>query len=238
MAENIYKDKIISVLGDSISTFRGVIPEKNAARYPQDDLLTEVDLTWWSRVIAALSARLGFNDSWAGSQVSNILDARDGNIGYDTCMANPERIKNLSLCGDPDIIFLFGGTNDLGRALYPVGAFDEALCPSAPDYTRTKWQTFIDGYIEAVLRIRDIHPHAELICLVPGYVRGYFAPEKADAAAEELIKLCDHFGVRFVDLRADGITKGNADVYLPDGLHPNAEGMKLIADCILGKILS
>ena len=77
MAENIYKEKIISVLGDSISTFYGVIPEKNAARYPQDNLLTDVNLTWWSRVITALSARLGFNDSWAGSQVSNVLDKRD-----------------------------------------------------------------------------------------------------------------------------------------------------------------
>ena len=238
MAENIYKEKIISVLGDSISTFYGVIPEKNAARYPQDNLLTDVNLTWWSRVIIALSARLGFNDSWAGSQVSNVLDKRDGNIGYETCMANPERIRNLSLRADPDIIFLFGGTNDLGRALYPIGIFDEKLCPTSPDYTKTKWDDFISGYTEAILRIRDIHKSSEIICLIPGYVRGYFTPEKLDLAAEELIKLYNHFGLRYVDLRKDGITRENADTYLPDGLHPNAEGMKLISDLILKEILS
>ncbi len=238
MAENYYKNSIISILGDSISTFRSVIPEKNAARYPQDNLLTDLNLTWWMRVISELGASLGFNDSWAGSQVSNIYDKPEGNLGPDRCMANPERIKNLSLGGIPDVIFLYGGTNDIGRALYPIGRFDVAHCSVTPDYSLTKWQTFVDGYTETLLRLRDCYPKSEIICLLPGYVKGYYTPEKADEAVTELEKLCSHFGIRTIDLRKSGITQETADVYLPDGLHPNSEGMKLISDLVVSSLLS
>ena len=49
---NNYKGKVISIMGDSISTFAGYIPEedgfnlKHYPRYPQDNLLTDVNETW------------------------------------------------------------------------------------------------------------------------------------------------------------------------------------------------
>ena len=58
MAELKFKDKTISILGDSISTFKGVIPERNASRYPQDNLVTELNGTWWMMVINHFGARL------------------------------------------------------------------------------------------------------------------------------------------------------------------------------------
>ena len=47
-----YKNKIISILGDSISTFMGYIPRadgvnlEHRTRYPQEDLLADVNDTW------------------------------------------------------------------------------------------------------------------------------------------------------------------------------------------------
>lgn len=47
-----FKGKVISILGDSISTFTGYIPvsdgfnREHLARYPQDNLLTDVNETW------------------------------------------------------------------------------------------------------------------------------------------------------------------------------------------------
>ena len=51
------KGKVISILSASTSTFAGYIPEadgfnlKHRARYPQDNLLTNVYQTWWMRLI-------------------------------------------------------------------------------------------------------------------------------------------------------------------------------------------
>ena len=237
MAENKYKNKTVSVLGDSISTFLGYIPERNAPRYPQENLLMDVEDTWWMRVIAALDMRLAFNDSWAGSQVSNIFDSPEGNLGPDRCMANPERIKNLSRNSVPDVIFLYGGTNDVGRALYPIGVFDATACPLSPDWSKHKWQSFTEGYTEALLRLRCVYPDSQIICLLPGYVRSYYTPERMNTAGTELEKICNHLGVKYIDLKLCGIGEGNYDKYLPDGIHPNREGMKLIADYIISNLI-
>ena len=62
-----YKGKVISILGDSISTFAGYIPVadgfnlEHLPRYPQDNLLTDVNETWWMQVINQLA---GCNRQW------------------------------------------------------------------------------------------------------------------------------------------------------------------------------
>lgn len=59
-----YAGKVISIMGDSISTFAGYIPvadgfnREHLARYPQDNLLTDVNETWWMQVVAELDAKL------------------------------------------------------------------------------------------------------------------------------------------------------------------------------------
>lgn len=51
-AESSFNGQVISILGDSISTFAGYIPVADGhnlthrARYPQSNLLTDVTLTW------------------------------------------------------------------------------------------------------------------------------------------------------------------------------------------------
>lgn len=233
MAKRKYEDKIISILGDSISTFKGIIPERNASRYPQDNLVTELNETWWMMVINSFCAHLGVNNSWAGSQVSNIYDKPDGNLGPDRCMASMERISTLGDNGKPDVIFMYGGTNDLGRGLYGIGAFSPSLVPPKVDLDSTKWQTFIEGYIAAVMRIMYTYPEAELVALLPGYVTEYFTPERLDLANGELIKLCNYFDISYIDLRKCGITFENASDLLPDGIHPGKEAMKLISESII-----
>ena len=75
-----FEGKVISILGDSISTFAGYIPVADGfnlahkTRYPQDNLLTDVNETWWMQVIHQLDAKLGINDSWASTEVYNYID--------------------------------------------------------------------------------------------------------------------------------------------------------------------
>ncbi len=106
-----YNEKIISILGDSISTFGGYIPRADGKiattpkDIPQGNLLTDVNETRWMRIINQLEARLGVNDSRAGSTVGNVLDEHKENEGPDAVLASVTGITNLGSKGTPDLIY-------------------------------------------------------------------------------------------------------------------------------------
>ena len=89
-----FAGKVVSIMGDSLSTFEGWIPVEDGhnlnhrKRYPQSNLYEDVRLTWWHMLINNLGAKLRVNDSWAGSMVSNTATTNSGDIGPDACMAS------------------------------------------------------------------------------------------------------------------------------------------------------
>ncbi len=227
-----YRGKRISILGDSISTFTSYIPDADGvnlahrARYPQDNLLTNVNDTWWMKVINTLGASLGINDSWAGSTVSNSIDGNERDFGVDAAMASLTRIRNLGANGTPDIIFFFGGTNDAGK-MVKKGSFDGNF---TPDLAAVKWDSFAEAYCEALCRLKYFYPNAELISLTPSFSNGYYDNSRLSEFADLIIEICSHYKVKCIDLRLSGI----AFDMLPDGLHPNADGM----DCIYKSVIN
>ena len=237
-AEN-YKSKVISILGGSNCTFAGYIPVADGfnlthrARYPQDNLLTDVNDTWWMQTLTALDAKLGINDSWAGSQVLNTMDGNSGDLGEDASMASLTRIQNLGSNGTPDVILFFGGCNDMGRGV-TLGSFDSVTAPTHADLTATKWDSFADAYVAAVLRMRHFYPDAQILVMLPYNSPSYFTAEKVESYGTVIKAICDHYGVTYVDLRDCGITSSD----LPDGIHPNAAGSDYITDAVLGALLS
>ena len=116
----------VGIMGDSISTFKEWIPSNFAAYYPHTNSsngksLTEVEQTWWYRLIYDLmpDATLDRNLSYSGSFVTK-LD--DGNTRDEWTF--PTR---CSMYEDPDIIIIHGGTNDRGisrGSMVPLGSFD------------------------------------------------------------------------------------------------------------------
>lgn len=234
-----YAGKVISILGDSISTFGGYIPVEDGfnlthrARYPQSNLLTDVNETWWMQTIAAFDAKLGINDSWAGSRVSNSIDGNSGDQGENTCMASLTRIQNLGSNGTPDVILFFGGTNDIGTYV-TMGSFDPASAPTEVDLTATKWDTAADAYVAAIMRLQHFYPDAQIFALLPTYTKSYYKDERLAAYNEVFAAICQHYNVPYVDLRESGITLD----YLPDGIHPNAEGMDFITNAIVSLMQS
>ena len=63
----------IFILGDSYSTFTGLIPEGygswySAAPKPETDV-TRADQIWWKRLLAQAEGNVVLNDSWSGSTV-------------------------------------------------------------------------------------------------------------------------------------------------------------------------
>ena len=105
---NLQAQVKVSVLGDSYSTFEGYIPEGNEPWYGAEmgNDVRNVEDTWWYRLIEENGLELELNNSWSGATICNT-----GYNGEDYT----ER-SFLTRSGDlgenPDIIFVFGGTND------------------------------------------------------------------------------------------------------------------------------
>ena len=234
-----YKGKVISILGDSISTFAGYIPvadgfnREHLPRYPQDDLLTDVNETWWMQVVTELGAKLGINDSWRGSTLSGAVPVTTGDTGENAAMSNLTRIQNLGSNGTPDVILLYGGTNDLAH-VSKVGSFDPEYAPTEVDLTTKKWDNLADGFVHTLLRLRHYHPDAQILAMLPTYTASYYSNEKLAEGNGVMAEICEHYHIPYVDLRDSGVTAA----YLPDGIHPGEAGMDLITQAVVDALLS
>lgn len=227
-----YKGKVISVMGDSISTFAGYIPTADGfnlahrTRYPDTSRIpdvTNVNQTWWMQVVHALDAKLGINESWAGSTIywGDNMSTKNADTGEKAAMASLTRIQNLGANGTPDVIFLYGGGNDKAKGV-KVGSFDPAKVPAEVDLTCTKWDSFADSCVAALMRMRHYYPDAEIVVLM------------SIASAENdyirvMRSICEHFEIPFIFLNECGLA---ANMH-PDGSHPNDAGMDVITDAIL-----
>lgn len=222
----------ISVIGDSISTFRSWIPIGNAVYY-SDSSNHDVhyDNTYWytlTRLIA--NSRIEKNISWSGSCVSSFDDQVE-KPGFTTRMASDG-------LGSPDIVIIHGGTNDCGRsgmyntAGYAVGTRGAALTPAltvpesvlealyAKDASQLDTQYYLDSYVKLIKQIRAAHPAAKIVILVGDR---FTAPQQ-----DALHKIAAHYAddnVRIVDYLEDGYDS------LPkySGSHPTAGGHTTMA---------
>ena len=233
-----YKGKVISIMGDSISTFAGYIPvadgynREHLSRYPQDNLLTDVNETWWMQVVDQLDAKLGINESWRGSTLSGAVPVTTGDTGENAAMSNLIRIQNMGSNGTPDVILLYGGTNDLAH-VSKVGTFDPAAAPTQVDLTTKKWDNLADGFVHTLLRMRHYYPDATIVALLPTYTASYYSDETLAQGNAVMVQICEHYGIPYVDLRESGVTAE----HLPDGIHPGEEGMDLITAAVLDLLL-
>lgn len=144
---NLYGKKI-SILGDSLSTFKDNIPSGNVTYYPNDNNdVTLVEQTWWMSLIHNSNAKLEINNSFSGSKVS-------GSEGS----SYTKRVENL---GNPDYIIIHGGTNDIWQNV-PVGTLHFDL--SKDDLNKNE---FADSYDLMIRKCRELYPHANIILVIP-----------------------------------------------------------------------
>lgn len=113
--------KSVSILGDSYSTYEDfVTPSTNELWYyakskPERTDVKDVRQTWWYQVIKENGWRLCVNNSYSGATIS--YTGYDGNDYRDRSFNT--RMTDL---GNPDIIFIFGATND-SWAGTPIGEY-------------------------------------------------------------------------------------------------------------------
>lgn len=121
--------KKVSVIGDSISSFKGYIPAGYSAHYPATDgTLTLVNETYWHKLIYKYmkNAELEVNIAFSGSTVTNTTEENYVKK-YSTSSpaawwhkSFPERFQQCGGMGNPDIILIHGGTNDWAHNIDPL----------------------------------------------------------------------------------------------------------------------
>lgn len=204
----IYTGKKFSVLGDSISTFKGITLDDPNTFYGQvmcrKGGFSGAEDTWWMRVINGLGGVFEKDNAFAGSCVT------DG-YGLGRGMSTEERTGAL---GSPDVILIFAGANDLGFHV-PADEFRAA-------------------YERMLSRLREKHPDAEIWCstLMNGRKvlddEPFFMGEEPSKELEPfsgIIRECAAAaGAHLVDTAASGVVYDAID-----GCHPTAHGMAQIA---------
>ncbi len=148
--------KLVSILGDSVSTFQGYNPRGYSVFYDAQmqrvNGLNSVSDTWWDMVISSMNARLCVNNSYSGSKVTG---------DSFPAAACEERLQNLgSRESAPDYILIYAGFNDFASGTELISSLDT--------------YGFEDSYDQVLRTIRQNYPSAKTICatLMRTRVRG------------------------------------------------------------------
>ncbi len=192
----------VSILGDSYSTYEGfVTPSTNEvwyyAKHGQKTDVESVTQTWWHLLINEMGYRLCVNNSYSGSTVC--YSGYDGNDYSARSFLN--RMDNL---GCPDIIFIFGATND-SWANSPLGEYKYA------DFTYGDYYYYRPALSALLLHMRQRYPNVRLYFLLNDGLR--------DEINRSTKKICQYYKVKCIELHQ--IDKVNG--------HPTTKGHYQIA---------
>lgn len=234
---NPYKGKYISWLGDSITTFSGWMPSGNASHYPTGSV-QNVDQTYWKKVMDRLEMNLCLNNSWSGSRMSG--------TGTSSGVYRADNMHNGAQ--DPDVIVINLGTNDFNGGV-AMGSYNGV--GNVP----TDASTFGEAYAICLDKMLKRYPRAQVwCCTFPGGERHGTTqsfPERHSNGTEltqynDVIRnIATAFGCRVIELARCGLNTVNVQVYMNDyssgtgqALHPNEAGMELMANQVIGQLLS
>ena len=198
----------ISILGDSYSTFKGyVVPDTNAVWYPQkpeNNDVQDIRQLWWHQLIREHGYRLCQNNSFSGATICN--------TGYDK-----EDYSDRSFCtrlwylGDPDIILMFGGTND-SWAHSPIGDYQYG------DWEKSDLYKFRPAIAYLLANLQNRYPGTEIYVIIN--------TELGDDVTSSMKTVCDHYNVKYIELK---------DIEKQWG-HPSQKGMQAIAEQVAAAI--
>lgn len=202
-----YKEAKITLIGDSISTFSGWIPEGYVNYYPQG-VIDSVEKTYWHILCSMLSASIQ-NLSYACSSVTNQV------------LPEYNLFKRVSLVNcDSSLIIIAVGVNDTEKE-DNVGEYDYDK-----DIESYNESIFTEAYIKAVRTLRLLHPKTDILLVA-------MAPEGSMLNRTAAIKeIAEHYGLMFFDAR----TCYGGGLHPDTDADDNGDEMKNIANGILNCI--
>ena len=243
----------VSIIGDSISTFKGWCDTtKGGAYYPKNDCdVSTVDKTWWYNLIYNKMTTGTFEKNISAGNTTVVQNTTGDSSAYWYGWDFGTRLQQLGI-GNPDVVLIHGGTNDYGHTSW-YGTSEELIdgvamsVSSFPDESIDKLDelyatasdaatiaeadaldgtTFCSAYIRLIRMILVRHPNAKVVCVIGGYLKG------GQGAAIKLI--ADRFGadkVRYADIQGEGVT-----ISMYNNPHPDAAGMATMANFIYSKV--
>lgn len=189
---------VISILGDSYSTFEGYIPDGNESWYFTEPIENRTDVvdvkqTWWWQLISEGGYILGVNDSYSGATISY--------TGYNGEDYSPRSfLTRLPRLGSPDILLIFGATND-SWAKSPLGEF------VYDKISRDMLYEFRPALGKLLSEAQNRYPGTKIVFIVN--------TELKSEISSSIIEVCKHYGIRYIELR---------DIDKQHG-HPSVKGM-------------
>ncbi|MDO4164965.1 MAG: SGNH/GDSL hydrolase family protein [Bacteroides sp.] len=202
-----YAQQKISILGDSYSTYGGyVTPSTNLCWYNGTDGgdksdkndVKSVEETWWHRLAQEHGYQLDVNNSYSGSTVC--CTGYRKNDYSDRAFIT--RILNL---GNPDIILVFGGTNDSWAGV-PIGEFQYA------DWTKKDLYRFRPAFAYLLDALIRLYPSATIYSITNS--------ELSAEVTNSMDEICRHYQITNIRLH---------DIEKQWG-HPSVKGMESICE--------
>ncbi len=195
--------KRVSILGDSYSTFEGYIPAENEPWYFQKidtsrSDVVNVRLTWWWQLIKDGGYLLEKNESYSGATICY--------TGYNDDDYSPRSfITRLPRVGSPDILIIFGCTND-SWAGAKVGNYQYS------DFKRGDLYFYRPALAKLLDEALSRYPNVDIYFVVNSELRRDIV--------ESTLTICKHYDIPCIQL--ENVEKRWG--------HPTAKGMKSIAD--------
>lgn len=212
----------LAIIGDSISTFEGIIPSGHKAYYTNPPAsgcdVTDWTKTYWGHLINDYwHSTLDVNTSWSGSSVAS---GKEGAVR--TPFVDDSR---LSLLNDPDCVILFGGTND---AIDSNGIGLGEFSYDTPLASINHNKRFRDAYIYVIKYIQENFPSAMIICIIGTDITGDYGTSVEAIAS--------HYSLPCIDFRGEKNVAGKVTIF--SGSHPDAAGHAYMAQKIYNETLS
>lgn len=208
-----------SILGDSYSTFEGYVHPDSNDVYPYEDIgLTGPEQMWWAQVADSTGWVLERNNSFSGSLMCN--------YDYVNYYGPYSFIRRMDDLGHPDVIFIFGATNDacahtLSEPSQPIVSLGEYIYS---DWTEEQLCDFRPALAYIFDHLKTHYPQAKLYFLLDMNLgTGGVTEQRRAEFLASIHRISQHYQVDCIDLT--GIHKSQ--------WHPNARGHKDIAEQIL-----
>ena len=198
----------VSILGDSYSTYGGyVTPATNLCWYNGTDGggkekkndVKSVEQTWWKLLTTEHAClQLDINNSYSGSTICH--------TGYrKRDFSDRSFITRVHALGDPDILLIFGGTND-SWAKAPIGEY------SYGHQSKKDLYTFRPAFAYLLQELTTLYPEARIINITNS--------ELSDEVTASMAEICEYYKVTNLQLK---------DIDKQWG-HPSIQGMKSISE--------
>lgn len=204
-----------SIIGDSYSSFTGYMADSKAATwYPAsahgmgdtNDVET-VEQTWWFKFANDYGSRLIENNSWSGSTISYDGYSDGLEDGKETSF-----IQRMSLLTTPQLILVYGGTNDSWAAVETKR--DDFLGEyKYSDFSESDFIYFRPALAYLLDTLKHKHIGAKIVFMV-NTTLGNIKPS--------VYEICSHYGVGVCEIT--GIALAHS--------HPTDAGMTTIANQI------